>query len=348
MGGDNGAAVVQHAALMVEMEDSFAGANASPYANANADGGNSVQLRPWREVDMSRIGSADRPIVVDDDGDDDEFDASTMDGDGANRTPDRLRGHAVHASELCPGDQIYAYRGAIQHHGIVVHVPAVQGGASTAAAAAAAVGVVGARRPLSPFSVHVVHFDAPCDGVETTDLESFLKGGQLRRATYSSSVWSSSVDFGASYSCRADEPALIVTRAREAAKFGQGASGWSGYSLLTNNCETFACWCSTGRRQTLSRQATRGLVGGGVVAASVSAGVSVMASAGGLASAGVATRAMMAPRGFYGLHKAVKTLELATGVAVVAVSLVDAVSTLATRASSLSSTATAQDGRREV
>lgn len=73
----------------------------------------------------------------------------------------------------CPTkQQIYVYRGAIQHHGIVVHVPAVQGGAS---AAAAVVAVVGARRPLSPHRVHVVHFDAPCDGVETTDLEDFLK-----------------------------------------------------------------------------------------------------------------------------------------------------------------------------
>lgn len=82
----------------------------------------------------------------------------------------------------------------------------------------------------------------------TPDTVPFLRqGGKLRRATYSSSVWSSSMDFGASYSCRADKPALVVTRAKEAAKFGEGASGWSGYSILTNNCETFACWCSTGR-----------------------------------------------------------------------------------------------------
>ena len=82
------------------------------------------------------------------------------------------------------------------------------------------------------------------------------------------------------------------------------------------------------------------------MAAGVSAGVSVMASAGGLASAGVAARAMMAPRGICGLHQAVKTLEMASGVAVVAVSLADAVSTLATRA--LPPTATAQDDRKEV
>lgn len=102
------------------------------------------------------------------------------------------------------------------------------------------------------------------------------------------------------------------------------------------------------RRQTLSRQATRGLVGGGVVAASVSAGVSVMASAGGFASAsaGMAARAAMVPRGVYGLHKTVKALEMAAGVAVVTVSLVDAVSSLATRAST--TPATTQDERRQV
>lgn len=111
---------MQHAALMVEMEDSFAGTNAKPNASpnasanasANANGGNSPELPPWREVDLGGIGTAARPIVVDDDGDDDHFDASTMDGDdasrgdGASRAPDGLKGHAVHAWELSPGDQV--------------------------------------------------------------------------------------------------------------------------------------------------------------------------------------------------------------------------------------------------
>lgn len=74
------------------------------------------------------------------------------------------------------------------------------------------------------------------------------QGSTLRRATYAASAWSTGLDYGASYGCTSDDPALIVTRATEAAKFGEGASGWSGYSLLTNNCETFAYWCSTGRR----------------------------------------------------------------------------------------------------
>ena len=73
-----------------------------------------------------------------------------------------------------------------------------------------------------------------------------------------------------------------------------------------------------------------------------------MASAGGFASAsaGMAARAAMVPRGVYGLHKTVKALEMAAGVAVVTVSLVDAVSSLATRAST--TPATTQDERRQV
>lgn len=75
----------------------------------------------------------------------------------------------------------------------------------------------------------------------------------MRRATFSSSALSTGLDYGASYGCASDSPELIVTRATEAAKFGEGASGWSGYSLLTNNCETFAYWCSTGRRASRSK-----------------------------------------------------------------------------------------------
>ena len=120
---------------MVEMEDSFAvtndNPNASPNANANANDGNSPELPPWREVDINRIGSKARPIVVDDDGDDDNFDASTVDGDdasrgdGASRTPDRLRGHAVHASELSPGDQVRPQHPGLEGRGVAWWFPFV-------------------------------------------------------------------------------------------------------------------------------------------------------------------------------------------------------------------------------
>lgn len=64
--------------------------------------------------------------------------------------------------------QIYAYRGAIQHHGIVTHVPwAGQGDGASAAS--------GVSPQSSGEGVQVVHFDSACDGVETTSLESFLK-----------------------------------------------------------------------------------------------------------------------------------------------------------------------------
>ncbi|CAM9277484.1 unnamed protein product [Scytosiphon promiscuus] len=337
--------VGQHTELMADMGESFTPrntANAGDGSTTNAShDDNALELQrwgQWRDIQPTRLytstisggagpGSAALPIEVDGDGD-----AGPPTRASANTAPSTVRagersveetetlwGHAVHEHELRRGDQIYVYRGAIQHHGIVIHVPGSgpDGGSRTEATS-------GSTRPSR---VQVVHFDSTCDGVETTSLEDFLKGGTLRRALYSASPWSTGLDYGASYGCASDDPALIVTRATEAAKFGEGASGWSGYSLLTNNCETFAYWCSTGRRQTLSRQATRGLVGAGIVAA----GVSAVASAGGLASAGVAATALV-PRGVRGVQRGVQALEWATGVAVVAVAAADVVSTLVTRA----------------
>lgn len=63
----------------------------------------------------------------------------------------------------------------------------------------------------------------------------------------------------------------------------------------------------------------------------MAAGVSAVASAGGLASAGVAATALV-PRGVRGVQRGVQALEWATGVAVVAVAAADVVSTLVTRA----------------
>eukprot|EP00903_Cladosiphon_okamuranus_P015476 g14288.t1 len=328
VGRSEAVVAVKHTELMTEMEESFASTRTGSENNDSA-----VELRrwqQWRDTEPAGLhtahqtGSAARPIEID--GAEAHTIATTphrREGEGDDaplEETETLWGHAVHVHELSPGDQIYVYRGAIQHHGIVTHVP----WAGQADGASAASGVLSQSLGAG---VQVVHFDSTCDGVETTSLESFLKGGTLRKATYAASAWSTGLDYGASYGCTSDDPALIVTRAKEAAKFGEGASGWSGYSLLTNNCETFAYWCSTGRRQTLSRQATRGLVGAGIVAA----GVSAIASTGGLASAGMAATALV-PRGVRGVQRGVQALEWATGVAIVAVAAADVVSTLVTRA----------------
>lgn len=72
--------------------------------------------------------------------------------------------------------QIYVYRGAIQHHGIVTHVP----WARQADGVSVAAGVLPQSPSTSTTSsspaagVQVVHFDSACDGVESTSLESFL------------------------------------------------------------------------------------------------------------------------------------------------------------------------------
>lgn len=85
------------------------------------------------------------------------------------------------------------------------------------------------------------------------------------------------------------------------------------------------------RRQTLSRQASRGLVGAGLLAA----GVSAAASVGALASAGATatTRvSAMIPRAFTNVDRAMKAMQWATGVAVFTITVADALTEKATRA----------------
>lgn len=65
--------------------------------------------------------------------------------------------------------QIYVYRGAIQHHGIVTHVPQDRRAATS-------------WSPSQSSGIQVVHFDSACDGVETRSLEDFLKVGGRQEA----------------------------------------------------------------------------------------------------------------------------------------------------------------------
>lgn len=95
--------------------------------------------------------------------------------------------------------------------------------------------------------------------------------------------------------------------------------------------------CPAGvRRNTLSRQATRALVGAGVVAGGVSAAAaaSAAASAGGFASLAGVTSAAMIPRGIRQIHSTLKMVEVAVGVATVIGMLSDVVSLKVTRAQS--------------
>ncbi|CAM9230797.1 unnamed protein product, partial [Discosporangium mesarthrocarpum] len=159
----------------------------------------------------------------------------------------------VTEDDLRPGDQVFVYRGLIQHHGIVTRV---------------------AVRDWE-LIVEVVHFDPSLDQITRVDLSRFLKGsdgkrGVLRRAKFGSDLLQAAFHHSACYLHQADPPQIVTNRALRALESSAGQEGdgsWGGYSLLTNNCETFACWCSTGRRQTLSRQAVRGVAGATVVVA---------------------------------------------------------------------------------
>lgn len=79
--------------------------------------------------------------------------------------------------------QIYVYRGAIQHHGIVTHVTGAERDDGSSAETASG--------STPPSTVQVVHFDSQCDGVETTTLESFLKARKVRSRCWSidASAW---------------------------------------------------------------------------------------------------------------------------------------------------------------
>jgi hypothetical protein len=78
--------------------------------------------------------------------------------------------------------------------------------------------------------------------VQETDLSGFLKGGILRRHDYEERL-------------RASETVTIANKQLSD----------SGYSMLWNNCEHFATYCATGKRQ--SWQVRRAFSGLGTIAA---------------------------------------------------------------------------------
>lgn len=86
----------------------------------------------------------------------------------------------------------------------------------------------------------------------------------------------------------------------------------------------------TCRRRTLSRQASRGLVGAGVVAASVSACAAAGAAAGSFVGATSAATAMI-PRSVRGIQRTIQVLEWTAGTAAVVFTLADMVSLVVTR-----------------
>ncbi|CAM9475833.1 unnamed protein product, partial [Phaeothamnion confervicola] len=77
-------------------------------------------------------------------------------------------------------------------------------------------------------------------------------GGQkmvaVRRARYSEPWLPAVLRLGASYVDTAAPAAEVVKRAR-GALVANGA--WSGYNILTNNCEHFCQWAVTGKRPSL-------------------------------------------------------------------------------------------------
>ncbi|CAM9645115.1 unnamed protein product [Choristocarpus tenellus] len=115
---------------------------------------------------------------------------------------------------------------------------------------------------------------------------------------------------------------MVRTRALKAFEGSEEDGSWGGYNLLTNNCETFAYWCSTGRREAVSRQALRGIVG-------VGGAITVAAAAGGVAT-GYATGLAVSKNA----KRVVTTLELigtTSALAMWATKATDTVSNMVTK-----------------
>jgi hypothetical protein len=97
----------------------------------------------------------------------------------------------------------------------------------------------------------IVHFgepgkDAPQAMVRVTSMDDFLKGGRPIKVSY-----------------QADQ----VLASEESVRLALDQVGEQGYSLTFNNCEHFATYCKTGRKD--SRQVWRAALGIGLSAAAV-------------------------------------------------------------------------------
>ena len=132
--------------------------------------------------------------------------------------------HAVSCDELKPGDHIYAYGFgfAYSHHGIY----------------------------LGEDDNEVIHFSqtqvqSRCS-ITSCTLEEFCKGSQLRLVAYNVSVAEMLVKRrGTCHTEKSDTTEKVLDRARY---YLNHPNEWPQYDLISNNCEHFAFYCKTGKR----------------------------------------------------------------------------------------------------
>eukprot|EP01084_Bolivina_argentea_P003587 6744_1 len=166
--------------------------------------------------------------------------------------------HSIKENELCVGDHIYVWRTLYlyQHHGIYIG------------------------------NGRVIHFsgevrNAYDSTITETSVTQFSKGDTIKRVQYNVSEhyfkWNRG---GSSNSKQADNPEIIVNRAKSALGWARGQ-----YDIEKYNCETFCLWCSLGARYDDSIQfktainnigiggSVIGFILGGMSGAAIGAGV---------------------------------------------------------------------------
>lgn len=138
--------------------------------------------------------------------------------------------HLVERSQLRPGDHIYTWRalGIYSHHGIYT-------------------GKKG-RKVIHFTGDQAVLKSKSSARIRASSLEEFLEGGSLHMAVYghTKELLYYMKRSGTCYSDESDLPEKVVKRAET---YLDDPDKWDDYNLFFNNCESFAVYCKTGKKQ---------------------------------------------------------------------------------------------------
>ena len=140
--------------------------------------------------------------------------------------------HSISPDCLKPGDHVYSYRALslYAHHGIYV----------------------------GEGECEVIHFSGRRKEKSTTRISSctlkeFCKGEELHLVAYNVNYHTVKLKFrGTCHTEKSDRAAIVLNRARYYLKHPEE---WPPYNLINNNCENFAFYCKTWKRNNPNGQA---------------------------------------------------------------------------------------------
>jgi len=130
-------------------------------------------------------------------------------------------------SELHDGDHISFYRGVYYHHAIVIHA--------------------------SRDKMVIVSFTNPCETMVQNGMRSQpvrnpplgKKGAHIAVETYDAEMFRQETVYVYDY----DDCFGAKEVVEKAMSVQKGVVEWNEYDLISNNCEHFATWCKTGRKE---------------------------------------------------------------------------------------------------